>query len=56
MTGDFQHVDDIVYDQSNRNTEETLNRFNELQPSIKFTMENELCNSIHFLDLAKTQN
>jgi hypothetical protein len=56
MTGYFQDVDDIVHDQSNTNIEETFNRLNELQSSIKFAMENELDNSIHFLDPAKTQN
>lgn len=43
--------DTLICDQSNRNIEKSLNRFSELQPSIKFTMENELHNSIHFLDL-----
>jgi hypothetical protein len=54
IIGCFQYVDDVltICDQSNANVEKTLNKFNELQPSIKFPMEKEPHNSIHFLDLA----
>jgi hypothetical protein len=49
----FRHVDDMVaHDiRPTQNTEHTLNEFNELQPSIKFTTEKDLHESINFLHL-----
>jgi hypothetical protein len=37
----YRYVDDIfiIYDQNKTNTEQTLYEFNNIQPSIKFTME-----------------
>jgi hypothetical protein len=60
----FRYVDDIIYDQNKENRthdtiydknkeniEHTLNKFNKIQLSIKFTIEKELHKSINFLDL-----
>jgi hypothetical protein len=37
----YRYVDDIliIYDQSKRNIEQALNEFNNIQPSINFTIE-----------------
>jgi hypothetical protein len=43
----------MIYDQNKTNIEHTLIEFNKLQPSIKFTIEKELHESISFLDLTK---
>jgi hypothetical protein len=53
IIGYFRYVDDIliIYDQNKTNIEHTLNEFNKLQSSIKFTMEKEIHHSINFLDL-----
>jgi hypothetical protein len=49
----FRYVDDIhmIYNQNKTNIEHTLNKFNKLQPSIKFTMEKNVHKSIKFLNL-----
>jgi hypothetical protein len=54
MIAYFRYVDDILilYDQNKTNIEQTLSKFNKLQPSIKFTTEKELQESIIFLDLS----
>jgi hypothetical protein len=40
-----------IYDQNKTNVEQTLKEFNNLQPSIKFTIEKESHEDIHFVDL-----
>jgi hypothetical protein len=53
IIGYFRYVDDIllIYDQNKTNIEQILNEFNKLQPTIKFTIEKELHESVNFLDL-----
>jgi hypothetical protein len=53
IIGYFRYVDDIliIYDQNKTNIKHTLNEFNKLQSSIKFTMEKEIHYSINVLDL-----
>jgi hypothetical protein len=48
----FRYVNDMhmIYDQNKTNIEHTLNEFNKLQPSIKFTIEKELHKYIKYLD------
>jgi hypothetical protein len=41
----------MIYDQNKINTDHTINEFNKLQPTIKFTTEKEQQESINFLDL-----
>jgi hypothetical protein len=54
IIGCFRYVDDIllIYDERETNIGKTLDEFNEEQPTIKFTIEKESHNSIHFLDLS----
>jgi hypothetical protein len=40
-----------IHDQNKTNTEHTFNKFKKLQPSIKFTLEKELHESIYVLGL-----
>jgi hypothetical protein len=49
----FRYVDDIliIYDNKNTNIDQTLNDFNNLQPTLKFTIENEKHKILNFLDL-----
>lgn len=44
----FRYVYDTIYDQNKTNIEHTLNEFNKLQTSTKFTIKNELHESINF--------
>jgi hypothetical protein len=52
ITGYFWYAVDILItnDQNKTNIKQITYEFNELQPFIKFTMENKLHNSSHFLD------
>jgi hypothetical protein len=54
----FRYVDDIliIYDNNNTDINQTLNDFNNLQPTIKFTIEKEKNESINFLDLTIHRN
>jgi hypothetical protein len=45
----FRYADD--YDKKKTDINQTLNEFNSLQPTIKFTIEKEEHESINFLDL-----
>jgi hypothetical protein len=49
----YRHVDDIlvIYDQNKTNISQTLNEFNNKQPSIKFTIEIEQHKKISYLDI-----
>jgi hypothetical protein len=49
----YRYVDDIliIYDKNKTNIEETLNNFNNIQPSINFTMEKEQHEKINYLDI-----
>jgi hypothetical protein len=49
----FRYVDDIliIYDQNKTGIDHTLNEFNKLQQTIKFTIEKEQQESINFLDI-----
>jgi hypothetical protein len=49
----FSYVDDILitYDIRKTNINDTINEFNKLQPTIKFTIEKENHKSINFLDI-----
>jgi hypothetical protein len=49
----FRYVDDIliIYDQNKTNIDHTLNEFNKLQQTIKFTIEKKQQESINFLDI-----
>jgi hypothetical protein len=42
----------MTYDQRKTNIEHTLDEFNKLQPSIKFTVQKKTYESINFLDIA----
>jgi hypothetical protein len=49
----FRYVDDIliIYDNKNTNIDQTLNDFNNIQPTLKFTIEKEKHKILNFLDL-----
>jgi hypothetical protein len=49
----FRYVDDIliIYDNKNTNIDQTLNDFNNLQPTLKFSIENKKHKILNFLDL-----
>jgi hypothetical protein len=51
--GYFRYVDDIliVYNTSITNIHDVFNSFNNLMPTMKFTMEKEIDNKINFLDV-----
>jgi hypothetical protein len=36
----YRFADDIIYDENKTNIKQTRNEFNNIQPSIKFTIEN----------------
>jgi DNA-directed RNA polymerase subunit L len=40
-----------MYDQNKTNIEQILNEFNNIQPSIKFTIEKEQHTKINYLDI-----
>jgi hypothetical protein len=46
----FRYIDDIIYEEKKTDINQTLNEFNSIQPTIKFTIEEEH-KSINFLDL-----
>jgi hypothetical protein len=54
----FRYVDDIliIYDQNKTSIDHTLEEFNKLQRTIKFTIEKEQQKSINFLDLLINRN
>jgi hypothetical protein len=45
-----------MYDTNNIKIENTLSEFNSIYPNIKFTMENEIHNTLNYLDLTITVN
>jgi hypothetical protein len=49
----YRYVDDIfiIFDQNKTNIHHTLNEFNKLQQTKKFTIQKEQQESIHFLDI-----
>jgi hypothetical protein len=53
ILGYFRYVDDIliVFNSNKTNIQEVFKAFNDLSPSIKFTMETESNNQINFLDI-----
>ena len=53
LIGYFRYVDDIliVYKDSLTNIHEILRLFNNISPTLTFTMEEEINNSINFLDI-----
>jgi hypothetical protein len=53
ILGYFRYVDDIliVFNSNKTNIQEVFKSFNDLSPSIKFTMETESNNQINFLDI-----
>jgi hypothetical protein len=53
IIGYFRYVDDIliIYNKSITNIHEAFKAFNIVTPNIKFTMEDEIDNSINFLDI-----
>jgi hypothetical protein len=53
IIGYFRYVDDIllIYNEDNTNIEDVLHQFNNIAPSLNFTIERENECSINFLDL-----
>jgi hypothetical protein len=53
ILGYFRYIDDILiaYNGSTTNIHDVFDFFNSLVPTLKFTMENEVKNRIHFLDI-----
>jgi len=53
IPGHFRYVDDILiaYNDSITDIKEVLSSFNNLIPTMKVTMENEIDNKINFLDI-----
>jgi hexokinase len=49
----YRYVDDIltVYDRQKTNIKQTLKEFNNMQPTIKFTIEKEQQEKINYLDI-----
>jgi len=58
VEGYFGYVDDvlIMYKEDNTNIHRLLDEFNNLAPSMKFTLENEQNSRINFLDITVTKN
>jgi len=58
VEGYFMHVDDIlkVYKEDKKNIHKLLEDFNNLVPSLKFTLEKEQNNQINFLDITINKN
>jgi hypothetical protein len=54
----YRYVDDIliIYNEQDTNIQSTLDKFNNIHPKIKFTIEQESLNMIHCLDLTITKN
>jgi hypothetical protein len=57
VVGYFRYVDDILisYNQKQTNIKDVLTQLNDSMPTMKFTMEEETDNTIHFLDIAITK-
>jgi hypothetical protein len=52
ITGYFRYFDDIlIYNKPTTNIYDVFNIFNNLMPTMKFTMEKEMDNKISFLDI-----
>jgi hypothetical protein len=53
LVGNFRYVDDvlIVYKETTTNIQETLDIFNNISPTLTFTMETEKNNQIEFLHI-----
>jgi len=59
IKGYFRYVDDILLayvDDPNNDIHSLLNEFNSLTPKLRFTLEEEQENHIHFLDITITKN
>jgi len=58
VEGYFRYVDDIlvIYKDNKTNIHRVLEDFNNLVPSMKFTLEKEQNNKINFLDITITKN
>jgi len=54
IQGYFRYVDDIllIYNENRTNIEELLKSFNDLTPSLNFTLEREVDNKLNFLDIS----
>ena len=54
----FRYVDDIliVYNDEDIDIQNVLEQFNNISPTLNFTIEQEVNNSIHFLDLTTYKN
>ena len=53
IIGYFRYVDDIliVYNDKDTNIQNILEQFDNVYPTLNFTVEQEVNNSVHFLDL-----
>jgi hypothetical protein len=47
----YRYVDDIINDQNKTKIEQTLDKFNNIQPSIKFTIKKEKHTEINYFDI-----
>ena len=58
IIGYFRYVDDIliVYNDKDTNIQNVLKLFNNISPTLNFTIEHEVNNSINFLDLTIYKN
>lgn len=57
VEGYFRFVDDIliIYNEDNTDIENLLNHFNNLTPTLKFTIEKESNRQLHFMDITITR-
>jgi hypothetical protein len=58
IEGYFRYVDDILilYKETTTNIEEVLNSFNNINPKLRFSMEQEKDNKLNFLDITITKD
>ena len=58
IIGYFRYADDIliVYNDKDTNIQNVLEQFNNISPTLNFTIEQEVNNSIHFIDLTIYKN
>jgi hypothetical protein len=57
IRGYFRYVDDLllVYDVDHTNVHQVLEQFNAVAPTLAFTLEEEIDNKLHYLDLTITR-
>jgi hypothetical protein len=57
IIGCFRYVENIllIYDQRNTNIEEALTEYSKLQPTMKFSINKELHNTINFIYVCNMQ-